>query len=315
MPVDTRERRRLTAALLGGGTAPVPDEPDPGVVRGTLVDIGPHLISVATPQGEERFVLAEDSVLWRGRVADVTELSPGQDVIVRTHPDNRWVAQRVWSGLARVTGVIVAEEDGLLEVDTGHDRRNSVVAIPYRSSGRIQVRHPILKPGYLFDAVGLDKDGEFQAMIPVTSQPPYPVAETPRRPAVRRRPTTVSGTVGWYDPAEGRSGDPLATATGAAYPALDRSADCGPGCDQVTSCAPLPLLSIGTSFRLRNDCTGRSAALQVIACGSATARFCDRCATCGSEERGRIAQLTLTSFIALGGLPEAGCFNATLTVG
>jgi hypothetical protein len=43
--------------------------------------------------------------------------------------------------------------------------------------------------------------------------------------------------------------------------------------------------------------------------------FNDRCVVCATSPRGRIADLTVASFVALGGDLEAGCFNATLTIG
>jgi hypothetical protein len=43
--------------------------------------------------------------------------------------------------------------------------------------------------------------------------------------------------------------------------------------------------------------------------------FNDRCVTCGTSPRGRVADLTLASFIALGGELERGCFNVTITIG
>jgi hypothetical protein len=41
--------------------------------------------------------------------------------------------------------------------------------------------------------------------------------------------------------------------------------------------------------------------------------FCDRCVTCGTSPKGRIADLTMAAFVELGGNLEDGCFNATLT--
>ncbi|GAA3731396.1 hypothetical protein [Salinactinospora qingdaonensis] len=313
----TEERRRFTAALLGPSAAPVPDDPSARVARGMLLDVSPHTLSVATAQGEERFVLARDTTCWRGRDVTSTELTPGHDVIIRRNPHSRTVAERVWSDLARVTGVITAYDGELLEVAPGHDRERVRLVIPYRASGRMRVRHHKLEPGYLFDAIGVWENGIVNALLPATSQPPYPAAEAPPPPPVRHRPARVSGMVSWYDPTHGRlpTTDAAATRAGAAYPALDRAGDCGTECDRVKSCVPLPQLSIGATFQLRNDCTGDTAAIPVVACGAAISHFCDRCVTCGFSERGRIAQLTLASYIALGGVPEAGCFNATMTVG
>ena len=43
--------------------------------------------------------------------------------------------------------------------------------------------------------------------------------------------------------------------------------------------------------------------------------FNDRCVTCGTSPRSRVADLTQASFVALGGELERGCFNATITIG
>ncbi|GLU49785.1 hypothetical protein [Nocardiopsis ansamitocini] len=317
MPAGLGDRRRFTAALLGRTVAPEPFDPPARVVRGVLVDISPHLLSLATPHGDERFVLTEATGFWRGTGSGFSDLRPGQDVIVRCVPEAASVAERVWSGLARATGVIAEVDEDILRVDTGHDREPVTVVIPYRASGRMQVRHPRLEPGYLFDAVGLWDDGVLQALLPATSQPHYPAADAPRRPPVRSAAHAIAGMVSWYDPARGGSphANPMGLLGGLAYPALDRAADCGAVCDRATGCAALPLLSLGATVGLVNQCTGESAILPVVACGAAVSHFCDRCVTCDSPARGRIAQLTLASFIALGGRPEAGCFNATLTVG
>ena len=47
-------------------------------------------------------------------------------------------------------------------------------------------------------------------------------------------------------------------------------------------------------------------------CARGGAAFNDRCVTCGTSPRGRVADLTLASFVALGGELERGCFNATI---
>jgi hypothetical protein len=47
--------------------------------------------------------------------------------------------------------------------------------------------------------------------------------------------------------------------------------------------------------------------------GAMAREFCDRCVTCGTSPKGRIADLTMAAFVELGGNLEDGCFNATLT--
>jgi hypothetical protein len=53
----------------------------------------------------------------------------------------------------------------------------------------------------------------------------------------------------------------------------------------------------------------------VTGCAPVARLFNDRCLECGSTDRGRVAELTLASFVALGGELERGCFNATISVG
>ena len=317
MSVDVEDRRRYTAMLLGREAAPPPDGASGRVIRGVILDITSHLACVATQEGEERFIFDRTTSFWRGREVASTDLRVGDDVFVLCGLSGRWVAERVWAQLARVTGVIAARAGDTLEIDVGHGRPNRTVVIPYRASGRMSVRHPALEPGFLFDAIGTWRDGAVEAVIPATNQPPYPVSESPRRPPVQSLPDQVTGMVSWYDPAQGRAThvNPLVGLAGAAYPALDRGSDCGFDCDRGESCVALPRLSLGATFSLRNDCNGVSAVLPVVDCASSASRFCDKCAACPTEESGRIAQLTLLRFISLGGHPEAGCFNATMTVG
>jgi hypothetical protein len=68
----------------------------------------------------------------------------------------------------------------------------------------------------------------------------------------------------------------------------------------------------GRGRQIRNECTERSATLPVTSCGAAARPFCDRCVACDTSPRGRIADLTMTAFVELGGNLEDGCFNATL---
>ena len=127
----------------------------------------------------------------------------------------------------------------------------------------------------------------------------------------------MAGIASWYDPVRGQDTDtdPDGMLMGVAYPALDRTGDCGPACDRATPCAPLPLLSLGATVRVVNECTRVFAVLPVVACGAAASHFCDRCTVCDAPASGRIAELTLAAFVALGGQPESGCWSATLTVG
>jgi hypothetical protein len=55
--------------------------------------------------------------------------------------------------------------------------------------------------------------------------------------------------------------------------------------------------------------------LPVSGCAATAQIFCDRCVTCGTSPRGRVADLPMASFVALGGDLERGCFNATVSLG
>jgi len=275
------------------------------------------MLGLATPEGERRFILTPQTTFWYGGECAPRELRPGQDVLLRCTPGAELVVERVWADLARATGVITAVDGDTVTVATGHDRAPVTAVIPYRASGRMRVRHPRLEPGYLFDAVGVRDGDTVRALIPATTQPPYPVVETPRRPPQHRSSAQVAGIASWYDPVRGQDTDtdPNGMLMGVAYPALDRTGDCGPACDRATPCAPLPLLSLGATVRVVNECTRVFAVLPVVACGAAASHFCDRCTVCDAPASGRIAELTLAAFVALGGQPESGCWSATLTVG
>lgn len=309
-----RDRRHFTAAVLGPGAAPEPTRLGNRVTRGVVVDAGAHMLCLATGHGEERFLFERTTAFWRGGEAHARELRPGDDAIVLRAHNGSPVAARVWAQAARATGVIVDASDDTLEIDPGHGRPRQAVVLPYRTSGRISVRHPRLEPGYVFDAVGVWRDGAVWAVRPATTQPPYPVRATPSRPPIGAYTGTLNGIAGWYDPAWGKAAhlDPRAVADGVAYPAIDRVGH--EGCDSGTSCVPLPYLSIGATLSLRNDCTRAAAVLPVLDCAAADSRLCDLCPTCGGQGAGRVASLTMTAFVALGGHLEDGCFNATVTV-
>ncbi|MGO8959392.1 MAG: hypothetical protein ACLQFR_18795 [Streptosporangiaceae bacterium] len=93
------------------------------------------------------------------------------------------------------------------------------------------------------------------------------------------------------------------------------------GCaeDQASSIrhgyARIPYLAIGSVLRVRNECTGYDCLVPVTGCAPVARVFNDRCMTCGTSPRGRIADLTMAGFIALGGELDRGCFNATIAIG
>ncbi|QVQ50555.1 hypothetical protein J4H86_16805 [Spiractinospora alimapuensis] len=324
MVIFTPVRRRLTASLLGAAVAPEPHRPETVVSRGVVLEARSHLLVTATDKGEERFILNAESVVWRGGRITPAELAVGEDVFVLRSPSSRWTAQRVWSGIARVTGVIVEVNGAEVTVDAGHDRGHQVAVIP-ESATDVFGAHPRLEPGLLFDAVGLWRDGVVEALTPAAQQPSTPAVDPPRRTVTKRhrRDTghggEIDGSVTWFDPARGRNiySDPIALSAGAAYPAVDPLSDCGKHCAPTRGCVPLPLMSLGMMLSLRNlRCPDdEAAAVPVTACASMARYFCDHFSEeTAAAPRGRLAELTLASFIALGGSPETGCFPGRLTV-
>ena len=125
-------------------------------------------------------------------------------------------------------------------------------------------------------------------------------------------PDSISGSATWHEPRDEPPG-----VLGVAYPALDPETGCA---EEAASglhhgFARMPYLAIGSVLRVRNDCTGTDCLVPVTGCAAIARLFNDRCVTCGTSPRGRVADLTLASFIALGGELERGCFNATITIG
>ena len=280
------------------------------IVTGQVADVSPHIVVLHTAQGEQRITLSPCTTAWRGATVPPAGLRTGDVAIVRRHA-KRNVAERIWAQIGRVSGTIIETDGTALLIDKGSARRGRAIVLIDKSSLRkIQVRFPRLEPGYLIDVIGLRQQGYLQALAPATAQPPYRADHPPAPPLISGRiPVPVSGTAVWHEPGAEPPG-----LLGLAYPALDPETNCedphatGPGCVR------LPYLSVGSAVRIRNECAGRSAVLPVTSCGAAARLFCDRCVECGTSPRGRIADLTMTAFVELGGNLEDGCFNATLAI-
>ena len=280
------------------------------IVTGQVADVSPHIVVLHTAQGEQRITLSPCTTAWRGATVPPAGLRTGDVAIVRRHA-KRNVAERIWAQIGRVSGTIIETDGTALLIDQGPGRRGrGIVLIDKGSLRKIQVRFPRLEPGYLIDVIGLRQQGYLQALAPATAQPPYRADHPPAPPLISGRiPVPVSGTAVWHEPGAEPPG-----LLGLAYPALDPETNCedphatGPGCVR------LPYLSVGSAVRIRNECAGRSAVLPVTSCGAAARLFCDRCVECGTSPRGRIADLTMTAFVELGGNLEDGCFNATLAI-
>lgn len=309
------ERRRVLAAAALGREGGVPG-PDAGTgeplraVAGEVLDVSPHLITIETPGGaEERLVIAPWATAWHGSEVAPADLPVGCMVLMRAMREGR-VVDRIWADTTRITGTILSiqgRRDLTVELDCGPHRGHRTVVIPYRASGRLQVRHPLFEPGYLFDAIGIRQDGAGLALLPATSQPPYPArAVPPPPPAYAGAQSRIAGTATWSDTFDEEE-------RGAAYPMLERA---DTGCAQAgVSCAGLPYLALGSLLQVRNVCTSRSANVPVVACGCVAGRFCDRCVECDTSPRGRIAELSPSSYVELGGDLIKGCFNAQIGLG
>ncbi|WP_431920523.1 hypothetical protein [Nonomuraea jabiensis] len=308
------ERRRVLAAAALGRESGVPGtDPDNGeplcAVAGEIKDVSPHLIIIETPDGaEERLVIAPWATAWHGKDAAPADLPAGSMVIMRTR-DGR-VVERIWADTTRITGTILSisgRRDLTVELDCGPHRGHRTVVIPYRASGRLQVRHPKFEPGYLFDAIGIRQEGTSLAMLPATSQPPYPARAVPTPPpAYAGLQSRISGPATWSDTFDQEE-------RGAAYPMLERS---DTGCpDAGVSCTGLPYLAVGSLLQVRNLCSQRNANVPVVACGCVAGRFCDRCVECDTSPRGRVVELSPFSYVELGGDLVKGCFNAQIGLG
>ena len=293
------------------------------VVTGVLTEVTPQAIVVKGTDGGDQFLaLSPGTVSWLGARVSTSALRTGDPVIVRrrTHRlssggPTASIAERIWARIGRVAGAIVAVRGPDLLVDTGqHKREPERVLIAEASMRHVQVRFPRLAPGYLIDVIGTRHRDYLLAVAPATAQPPYLADHPPAAPLASGQVSgPISGTAIWHEP-----GDEPVGLMGLGYAALDPETEAqraDPGVSgQVRPCVRLPYLSLGSAVSIRNECADRAAVLPVTS-GSASARqFCDRCVTCGTSPRGRVADLTMAAFVELGGNLEEGCFNATLTL-
>jgi hypothetical protein len=310
----------VTAASVPADPAGPPDVrsgfPDaselPRAVTGTLIDVSPQVLVVGDTEETQRFTLTADATAWRGATIEPAALRQGDHVVVRLLPGGRRVADRIWANIGRVTGVIAEHSGTRLVVDEGSTRPHQVVVIKPHSASRIMVRFPTLRPGYLVDIIGMRHGTELEALIPATSQPSYVASRPPALPLISGHvPDEISGSATWHEP----RGEP-AGVLGVSYPALDPETGC-----LEDAAAPgqrygrMPYLAVGSTLLVRNECNGAAALLPVTGCAAMARLFNDRCVTCGTSPRGRVADLTLASFVALGGELDRSCFNATITIG
>jgi hypothetical protein len=291
----------------------VPDASDlPRAVAGKLIDISPQVLVLGDTVETQRFTLTAKTTAWRGRTVEPAALRPGDHVVARMLPGGRWVADRIWVNIGRVTGVIVEHSGNRLVVDEGSTRQRQVVVIKPRAASRIMVRFPTLEPGYLIDIIGMRHGSELDGLIPATSQPSYLALRPPAQPLLSGHvPDEISGSATWHEPRDEPAG-----VLGVSYPALDPETGCvEEAANGGQRFGRMPYLAIGSTLLVRNDCTGVAAHFPVTGCAAMARLFNDRCVDCRTSPRGRVADLTLASFVALGGELERACFNATITIG
>jgi hypothetical protein len=288
------------------------------VATGVLAEVREDAIALDSSRGTELFAVSAETATWLGGRTTLSALRSGDPVVVghrALDPDTPAacrLAERIWACVGRVTGTIVAADGPEFLVDA-HRRERQRVVIEPASVRPIQVRFPRLAPGYLLDVIGTRHGDYLLAVVPATAQPPYRAGHSPRRPLVSGPVTMpVGGSAVWHEP-----DDELPGLLGLGYPAIEPSAGPRPVRAEPdgggTGCVRLPYLSLGSTVRIRNECTGRAAVLPVTSDGAMARQFCDRCVECGTSPKGRVADLTMAAFVELGGNLEDGCFNATLT--
>ncbi|HUZ54330.1 MAG TPA: hypothetical protein VMU94_17620 [Streptosporangiaceae bacterium] len=313
----TAARRSRTRSPLAGAVAASAPASLYRAVTGQIIDVSPHVIAIGDAGGERRFALTADATAWRGSPLEPSALSSGDEAVIRLVPSQPGVADRVWANIGRVTGTIMVRDEDRLIVAEGATKKLQTVIIPARTKVRVQVRFPNLQPGYLIDIIGIRRRGHLEGLLPATPQPNYRSDLIHREhQAGGRLSETITGSATWHDSADEPYG-----VLGVSYPAVDPAAGCledsmagfGPG--EAPAFRDLPYLAVGTALNVRNECTGISCTLPVTGCAPMARLFNDRCVACANSPRGRVADLTMASFVALGGELEDGCFSATLTIG
>ncbi len=326
-PADGGGRTHRDGSLPGGSGRSWPGVPSADVepadrhlyraVTGTITDVSPHFVVIGDAAGERRFALTSTATAWRGEPLEPSALRPGDEAVIRIVPSQSAIADRIWANIGRVCGVIIESDSERLVVAEGAARAPRTVVISQLASVRIRVKIPNLRPGYLIDIIGVRQQGVLLGLVATSPQPPYRSDHLPPRQLMGGLlPDAITGCAVWHDNADEPYG-----LLGVFYPAVDPAAGCmedaaariAPG--QAQAFRELPYLAIGTALQVRNECTGIGWTLPVTGCSPTARLFNDHCVACKTSPRGRIADLTLASFVALGGELEQGCFNATLTIG
>ncbi|HEY5987540.1 MAG TPA: hypothetical protein VIV12_14370 [Streptosporangiaceae bacterium] len=283
----------------------------PRALTGTVLDVSPQILVMASGGREHRLTLINGVAAWRGDLLEPTMLHAGERIVARLLPGRAGVADKIWASIGRVAGTIVECGTDTLIVDEGITKPRQIVVIADRAANRIRVRFPQLEPGNLIDVIGLRNGPALEALLPATSQPAYLAGRVSRISATARPSADpIRGSATWHEPA-----GPEEEPRGVAYPAIDPAAGCAEAGVGESASAVLPYLAVGSLLHVGNECTGASRLLPITGCGAVARLFHDRCLTCGTSPRARVADLTLASFVDLGGDLERGCFNATIVPG
>ena len=165
------------------------------------------------------------------------------------------------------------------------------MTIPWRAAGRIQVRFPTpgaRLPGRRHRAA---RPGTWRRRIPATSQPAYPASEVPAPPPLSRPvPRRVSAVP---PPGTSRRG-----AAGRARRATTRrstrrpAAPRHPGGRSAPGYVRMPYLADRQPAAGPQRLHRLLRLLPVTGCAAVARLFNDRCVTCGTSPRGRVADLT-----------------------
>jgi len=273
-----------------------------GRVTGTIVerDAGTLLVDEGTEQGRKILVIPEQA---SGRIqVRFPRLQPGYliDVIGLRRPG-------YVEGLTPATSQppYRADQPPSPPLVSGHIPDTISGTATWHEPGEesedlLGVAYPALDP-----ETGCEGHG-----LPLGHDEPAPA--DPGRGHTGRHARASLARSGGSQPDTRSAGHRHSHAAGDAYHADQFAVDphrVGPGCVQ------LPYLSLGSLLLIRNDCAERARELPVTSCGAAARLFCDRCVTCGTSPRGRVADLTMSAFVDLGGELDRGCFNATITIG
>ena len=217
--------------------------PAPGnlyrAVTGQILDVSPQVIAIGDEGGERRFALTADATAWRGGPLDPGALSRGDEAIIRLLPSRSGVADKIWANIGRVTGIIVDCDSASVLVNEGATRSLQKVVIPRNASGRVEVKLPYMRPGYLIDIIGIRRPGYLEGLVPANPQPPYHSERVvPEHPGGGRPPESVAGSAIWHDSADEPYG-----VLGISYPSIDPAADCAENARRALPARPGSSLS------------------------------------------------------------------------